>query len=78
MFQQTEVQHILWLESGLTGCNWTLKSYVLTSYIGANLKIKFKGTSNYGSGDAYIYLDGVVLEEIPVTLPSCGSYYFTS
>ncbi|WP_026726587.1 GEVED domain-containing protein [Flavobacterium sasangense] len=60
------------LESGLTGAaNWTLKSYVLTSYIGANLKIKFKGTSNYGSGDAYIYLDGVVLEEIPVTLPSC-------
>lgn len=60
------------LESGLTGAaNWTLKSYVLTSYIGANLKIKFKGISNYGSGDAYIYLDGVVLEEIPVTLPSC-------
>lgn len=60
------------LESGLTGtANWTLKSYVLTSYIGADLKVKFKGTSNYGSGDAYIYLDGVVLEEIPVTLPSC-------
>lgn len=60
------------LEAGLTGAaNWTLKSYVLTSYIGANLKIKFKGTSNYGNGDAYIYLDGVVLEEIPVTLPSC-------
>lgn len=60
------------LESGLTGtANWTLKSYVLTSYIGANLKVKFKGTSNYGSGDAYIYLDGVVLEEIPATAPAC-------
>lgn len=60
------------LESGLTGtANWTLKSYVLTSYIGADLKVKFKGTSNYGSGDAYIYLDGVVLEEIPATVPNC-------
>ena len=60
------------LESGLTGtANWTLKSYVLTSYIGADLKVKFKGTSNYGSGDAYVYLDGVVLEEIPATVPNC-------
>ena len=30
--------------------------------------VKFKGTSNYGSGDAYIYLDEVGIREIPSCL----------
>lgn len=60
------------LETGLINTtNWTLKTYVVTSYISSNVKVKFVGTSNYGNGDAYVYLDGVVLEEIPATTPSC-------
>jgi len=60
------------LETGLINTtNWTLKTYVVTSYISSNIKVKFVGTSNYGNGDAYVYLDGVVLEEIPATTPSC-------
>lgn len=60
------------LETGLVNTtNWTLKSYVVTSHISSNVKVKFLGTSNWGSGDAYVYLDGVVLEEIPATTPSC-------
>ncbi|WP_297869842.1 choice-of-anchor J domain-containing protein [uncultured Flavobacterium sp.] len=60
------------LETGLVNTtNWTLKSYVVTSHISSNVKVKFLGTSNWGSGDAYVYLDGVVLEEIPATAPAC-------
>ena len=60
------------LETGLINTtNWTLKTYVITSHISSNVKVKFVGTSNWGSGDAYVYLDGVVLEEIPATTPSC-------
>lgn len=60
------------LETNLTGTTaWTIKSYDLTSYINDNIKVKFKGTSNYGNGDAYVYLDGVVFEEIPAGAPAC-------
>jgi hypothetical protein len=56
------------LFSGLTGqTDWTEQIANITSYIGNNVKIAFKGTSNYGSGDAYIYLDNVVVEAIPAT-----------
>ena len=37
----------------------------LSTHISNGVVIKFKGTSNYGSGDAYIYLDEVMLREIP-------------
>ena len=41
---------------------WKNETIELTDYIGAsNVTIHFKGTSNYGSNDAYIYLDDVVV-----------------
>jgi hypothetical protein len=57
------------LETGLTAqTDWVSKNYVLTSYISSNMLVKFKGTSNYGSGDANIYLDEVGIREIPSCL----------
>tara|TARA_B100000767_G_scaffold94602_1_gene90957 strand:- start:3483 stop:13592 length:10110 start_codon:yes stop_codon:yes gene_type:complete len=54
------------LESGLTGqSSWTPKNYDLTSYISNSMKVKFKGTSNWANGNAYIYLDEVLVREIP-------------
>ena len=54
------------LASGLTGqADWAPKNYDLTSYISSTMLVKFKGTSNYGSGDANIYLDEVGIREIP-------------
>ena len=54
------------LETGLTGqTDWIEKTYDVTTYISSSIKLKFIGTSNYGSGDAYIYLDEVALEETP-------------
>jgi hypothetical protein len=48
------------LETNLTGqADWVQKTYDLTSHISDNVIIEFKGTSNYGSGDAYVYLDNV-------------------
>ena len=36
------------------------------------MKVKFKGTSNNGFGNAYIYLDEVLVREIPSCLePTC-------
>ena len=52
------------LESGLTGqADWASKNYDLTSYISSTMLVKFKGTSNYGPGDAYIFLDEVGIRE---------------
>lgn len=54
------------LETGLTAqTDWVEKVYDVTAYISSSIKVKFLGTSNYGSGDAYIYLDNVVLEPLP-------------
>lgn len=54
------------LETGLTAqTDWIEKVYDVTAYISSSIKVKFFGTSNYGSGDAYIYLDNVVLEPLP-------------
>ena len=56
------------LKTGMTGqSSWKQESISLSDYVGAtNVTIHFKGTSNYGSGDAYIYLDDIVIgEEIP-------------
>ncbi|MBQ0768681.1 MAG: choice-of-anchor J domain-containing protein [Bizionia sp.] len=54
------------LETGLTGqVDWIKKTYDITSSIASTVKIKFFGTSNYGSGDARIYLDEVQIREVP-------------
>ena len=50
---------------GLTSqSTWKQETFNLTDYIGANnVTIHFKGTSNWGNGDAYIYLDEVQIGE---------------
>ena len=54
------------LATGLTGVSdWTKGSYDISSYCGnSNVVIVFEGTSNYGNGDAYIYLDEIGIREI--------------
>ena len=51
------------LVTGLTGqTTWTEQTVDISAYDGiGNVVIVFKGTSNYGSGDAYIYLDDVTV-----------------
>ena len=51
------------LATGLTDqSSWTEKVIDLTDYVGEdNVVIVFKGTSNWGNNDAYIYLDDVSL-----------------
>lgn len=59
------------LEDNLTGQTaWTLKTIDISSYVagGSNVVIGFEGTSNYGSGDAYVYFDKFSISAIP----SCG------
>ncbi len=58
------------LATGLTAAtNWTPMSIALTELEATdNVVIVFQGTSNYGNGDAYIYLDNVVVEETPACL----------
>ena len=59
------------LVNNLTGqTNWTLQTIDLTSYIaaGSNVVIGFEGTSNWGSGDAYVYLDKLTIGAIPTCL----------
>ena len=54
------------LATGLTGASaWTEKEIAIPSaFIGkSNVVIVFKGTSNYATGDANIYLDDVTVEE---------------
>lgn len=45
--------------------DWTEKSVSLADYAGKAVKIYFCGTSNWGSGDAYLYLDDVSVKELP-------------
>ncbi len=53
--------------------SWTEKEIVLNSYVGTqNVVIVFKGTSNYGNGDAYIYLDDVAIAEAPTCSKPSG------
>ena len=53
------------LATGLTGkSDWTeMKIDIPASIYGDNIVFVFKGTSNYGSGDAYIYLDDMTVSE---------------
>ena len=56
------------LVSALTAISsWTPFEINLSAYTGDTVVIYFHGTSNYGNGDAYLYLDDVVME----ILPSC-------
>ena len=43
--------------------SWTEQSVNLSAYAGKIIKVYFCGTSNYGSGDAKLYLDDVTVEE---------------
>ena len=59
------------IASGLTGASdWTLFTYDFDAdtYTGQTVIVYFKGTSNYGSGDAYIYLDDVTVGQQPSCL----------
>ena len=61
------------LATALTGASsWTEKVIELdaATYAGHNVKLYFKGTSNYGYGDAYIYLDDVTLTPITCGAPA--------
>ena len=53
------------LKSGMTGqSEWKEEEIELTDYVGAeNVVVVFKGTSNWGSNDANIYLDDVTISE---------------
>ncbi len=55
------------IATGLTGVSsWTNVEYTIADLAGAtNAYIIFKGTSNWGSGDAYIYLDDVLVSQVP-------------
>lgn len=53
--------------------DWVDKEYDLQGFAGNNdVKIVFKGTSNSGTGDAYIYLDNVVVESAPTCQEPTG------
>lgn len=56
------------LASELTGIDdWTPFEFSLAAYTGDTVAIYFKGISNWGNGDAYLYLDNVAM----VSLPAC-------
>lgn len=60
--------HTTVLATGMTGqTEWTEMEIAFPNdYIGKdNVVVVFKGTSNYGNGDAYIYLDDVIVEPQP-------------
>ena len=55
------------IESGLQATTWTEKEYTLAGYVGSeNVCIIFVATSNNGNSDAFIYLDDVIVEDIPL------------
>ena len=55
------------LESNLKATTWTEKEYTLAGHTGAKSAcVMFVATSNSGNSDAFIYLDDVVIEDIPL------------
>lgn len=61
------------LSTGLTGVSeWTPFEINLSDYEGQKVIIYFKGTSNYGNGDAYLYLDNVKVDAAPDCLKPNG------
>lgn len=62
------------LSSGLTGVStWKEVTIDLTQYVGQTINIYFKGTSNYGYNDAYLYLDNVKIILIDVNCRGVSS-----
>lgn len=67
------------LLSGLTSlASWTDQTISLASYAGKVVKVYFRGTSNWGSGDAYIYLDDVCVKENIAHVHSYSTTWSTS
>ncbi len=66
------------IATGLTGVgNWTDAEYLLGALLASvadksQVVIVFKGTSNWGYNDAYIYLDNVTVGEAPTCFPPTG------
>jgi len=56
------------LETGLSGTAWAEQTYDLSTYNTSSVIIKFMGTSNYGSGDAYLYLDSVSIVDSSLSI----------
>ena len=68
------------IATGLTGVSsWTVFTYDLDLTDNENVVIAFKGTSNFGDGDAYIYLDNVRVGAVPTcTSPVQDSVSFSN
>lgn len=60
------------LESDLKASEWTEKEYSLLQYAGKTISIQFHSTSNCGIGDAYHYLDNVVVKDPPLCAQPIG------
>jgi len=61
------------LKTDLAGVSaWATYEINLSDYTGQIVTIYFKGTSNYGSGDAYLYLDDVEVKALPSCLKPDG------
>jgi len=52
--------------------DWTSFEINLSAYTGDTVVIYFHGTSNYGNGDAYLYIDDVVMEILPACPKTTG------
>ena len=64
------------LESNLTAkSSWTLYEKNLSAYTGQTIQIFFASTSNYGTGDAYHYLDNFKVAKVPTCLPVTSVSY---
>ena len=68
------------IATGLTGVSsWTVFTYDINLTNNENVVILFKGTSNFGDGDAYIYLDNVRVGAVPTcTSPEPNSVTFSN
>ena len=53
------------LDSNMVADDWTDKKYSLTQFGGKTIKIVFNSISNYNNGDAYHYLDNVLVRDVP-------------
>ena len=51
------------LEDNLSASDWTDKEYSLKQYAGQLIRVAFSSVSNYGNGDAYHYLDNVLIQD---------------
>ena len=61
------------LASALTDITeWTEFEFNLSAYTGEEVVIYFKGISNYGNGDAYLYLDNIALAAVPACPKATG------